>query len=123
MLKVLSKGFPIIMVLGVLLWALPTFADVTADITAENTFTSATSPKSNPKDNGVGHLTISISGTWVGSVTLQRSFDAGSTWVDVKSYTSNDEESLYDPTAGIQYRIGIKTGNYTSGTASVRLAK
>ena len=31
----------------------------------------------------IGYFNISISGTWVGTVTVQRSFDDGSTWFDV----------------------------------------
>lgn len=94
-----------------------------SSIAAENTFTSAISPA---RKVGAyfpeGYLNVSISGTWSGTVTLQRSFDSGSTWVDVETFTANDEGYLYDKERGILYRIGIKTGEYTSGTAVVRLS-
>ena len=65
---------------------------------------------------------MSVSGTWVATVTLQRSFDSGSTWLDVKTWTGNAEEALCDPEVGVQYRIGVATGNYTSGTVEVRIS-
>jgi len=71
----------------------------------------------------VHFLNISISGTWVGVVTLQRRFGSSDTARDVTdgNWTSNAEQALYDHEEGVDYRIGIKTGNYTSGTCNVRL--
>ena len=66
---------------------------------------------------------ISVRGTFVGTVTLQRcNYDADSTvntnWFDVSTYTTPIEENGY--TGGkAYYRIGIKNGAYTSGTATV----
>jgi hypothetical protein len=75
---------------------------------AQNTFSSGIQI--------VGSFDVSISGTFVGTVTVQRS-DDNSTWRDVKGYVSAAEEVGYDPVL-TYYRIGIKTGNYTSGTAT-----
>lgn len=91
---------------------------VTASVAAQNTFTDTILP-----DFNKGYLNVSISGTWVGTVTLQRAFDSGSSWLDVETFTSNDEGYLVDVEHGNSYRIGIKTGNYTSGTAVLRLSK
>lgn len=66
---------------------------------------------------------LSVSGTWAGTVTLQRSFDNGSTWVDVWSTTSNVETAVESIESGVLYRLGIKSGNYTSGTAVCRLGQ
>jgi len=88
-------------------------ASVTASITAQNTFTDAIEVR--------GHFNISISGTWAGTTTAQRSFDGGSTWLDVDTFTSNYEGVGFDA-EDILYRVGIKTGDYTSGTAEVRLS-
>lgn len=63
----------------------------------------------------VGSFDISISGTFSATVTAQRSED-GTTWRDVKSWTAPAEEVGYDPILTF-YRVGVKTGGYTSGTA------
>lgn len=86
---------------------------VSADIDAENTFT-----------DGIqlfGHFNLSISGTFSANVTVQRSYD-NSTWLDVDTFTSASEEVGYEPQE-MYYRVGVKTGDYTSGTASVLLSK
>lgn len=70
-----------------------------------------------------GHFNISISGTWDGTATVQRSFDSGSTWHDVDAWTNNTQEYGFEPERGVQYRVGIKTGNYSSGTCVVRLSQ
>ena len=86
--------------------------NTTADLTGENQFTSAI--------HLVGDVSLTISGTFTATVTVQRSFDEGATWLDVDNFTASTEEIGFEP-AGCQYRVGIKTGNYTSGTASVGL--
>lgn len=68
-------------------------------------------------------FSIEIAGTWAGTVRLQRSIEEPGTWADVSSWTGNISTS-YDDTFDnqiIYYRIGIKTGEYTSGTANVKL--
>jgi hypothetical protein len=69
------------------------------------------------------NFVIGISGTWSGTLTLQRSLEGeDSGFTDYATYTAN--------TAGVTindglnniiawYRIGFKGGNYTSGTADV----
>lgn len=89
---------------------------ITASIAAQNTFSDAYGGQL----VAPGRFNLSLSGTWVATVHLQRSFDLGTTWHDVASFTTNDEGSVTDP-GGVQYRIGVKTGNYTSGTVVARL--
>ena len=63
---------------------------------------------------------ILITGTWVATVTLQRSIDDESTWTDVTTYTTNQASINFDDALDNQiifYRIGVDTGDYTSGTA------
>ena len=101
--------------------------EVTAALVAENTFTEWLEPKTmnNINDAHVHFLNISIIGTWAGTITLQRRFGSRDTLsprdVTDGSWTSNVEKSLYDHEEGVQYRIGFKTGDFTSGTANVRL--
>jgi hypothetical protein len=96
---------------------------VTASIISQNTFTSTIAPVDNFHSEKAGHLTGSISGTWVGTVHVQRSFDNGYNWLSVNTYSANAEFFINDVTDGIIYRIGIPTGSFTSGTCVVLLAK
>lgn len=68
---------------------------------------------------------IVVAGTWSGEITLQYSVGDPGDWVDAPSaaYTANTAVS-YDDTLDNQvvyYRIGIKAGDYVSGTATVSL--
>ena len=87
----------------------------TKSITGDNQFTDPTEM--------VGYFNISISGTWTGTVTCQRAFDSGSSWLDVATWTANTEEYGFEPERDVRYRVGIKEGNYTSGTCAVRLSQ
>lgn len=94
---------------------------VQASLTAENTFTASTFIVSGV---GVGRdFTYSITGTWVATITLQRSTDAAS-WVDVRSFTANETTTFSDGLDNVEYyyRIGVKTGAYTSGTVVLALS-
>ena len=85
---------------------------VTKDITAENTFSDMI--------NVMGNFDLSIAGTFVATVTVQRSFDAGSSWADVDDFTAPIETAGFDPVS-CNYRAGVKTGNFTSGTVTVTI--
>jgi hypothetical protein len=87
----------------------------TRSIDGENLFTDAAEI--------AGYFNISISGTWGGTVTVQRSFDSGSTWFDVATWQVNTQEYGLEPEREVQYRVGIKLGEYTSGTCVVRLSQ
>lgn len=89
-------------------------------ITAENTFTNSILV------TGVGssrEFSYSIAGTWVATVTLQRSVD-DSSWVDVSTYTSNSSNTFNDGLDNVEYyyRIGVKAGGFTSGTIQLGLS-
>ena len=62
---------------------------------------------------------FSISGTFVGTVAIQRLF-SGSTWLDVKTYTAPAEEIGTEPENDVLYRLKMIAS--TSGTAVVRLS-
>jgi hypothetical protein len=87
------------------------------------TWTNPFVPPSNPRFTNQGFFTVSVSGTFSATVTLQRSFDGGDSWLDVATYTDATETQLEDHTIGIQYRAGCKNGEYTSGTVNIVLAK
>ncbi len=82
-------------------------------ISAENTFS--------PPVRIHGGFNFSLSGAWVATVVLQRSFDGGGAWHDVASYTAPIEDSGVEVEQGVLYRWGVKTGAYTSGTVVGRL--
>ena len=84
----------------------------TAAIAAENTFTDPVQL--------TGNFNISISGTFVATVVVQRSFD-NSTWHDVNSFTAPFQGTGFEPEV-VWYRAGVKTGGFTSGTANVRVS-
>ncbi|MCP4640738.1 MAG: hypothetical protein GY851_09910 [bacterium] len=89
---------------------------VIAAITAQNTFTGNVALH--------GMFNVSVSGTFTATVTVQRSFDSGSTWLDMPTaYTSATQATLTEPERDVLYRIGVKAGGYTSGTANVRLSQ
>jgi hypothetical protein len=86
-----------------------------ASLTAANTWTDPVPI--------LGPFNLSLSGTWVGTITIQRSFDNGVTWLDVTIFTANIEYLRDEPELGALYRAGFKAGEYTSGTAAVRISQ
>jgi len=85
---------------------------VTAAIAAQNTFSDSIRLS--------GPFDLSISGTFVATVTVQRSYD-NSTWRDVDVFAAPTEQYGFQPEIA-WYRAGVKTGAYTSGTVDVSLA-
>jgi hypothetical protein len=83
------------------------------NITAQNTFTA---PVLIQPGNS---FDITVSGTFVATVVLQRSKDQ-TTWVDVASFTAPVENTGSAGSAWY-FRIGVKTGGFTSGTVVVDL--
>lgn len=88
---------------------------VEKDITAQNTFSDGIYTE--------GGFNLSISGTFVATVTVQRSFDQGATWRDVDTFTAPIETYGQDPEPVVVYRAGVKTGDFTSGTVSIRIGR
>ena len=103
---------------------------VTAALTAQNTFTDWIAPRKLHSDTADGHgrLSLSVYGTWAGTITVQRRFGETTTGalvytsvLDVEGYTANTEKLIDEYDSRAQYRVGFKTSEYTSGTANVRL--
>lgn len=91
-------------------------ASVSSSLTAQNTFTDNLTVR--------GNFNVSISGTWAGTLTLYRAYDNALTpSLVVNTYTANIEDRGFEPEAGVVYKIGFATGDYTSGTAVVRISQ
>ena len=87
------------------------FVSVTKELTGANQFSDSI--------RIVGAFSLSISGTFDATVTLQRSQDDPN-WFDVDTFTAATEE-VGNEAVLYYYRVGIKTGEYTSGTATASL--
>tara|TARA_A100000172_G_C3039462_1_gene109847 strand:+ start:234 stop:521 length:288 start_codon:yes stop_codon:yes gene_type:complete len=90
-------------------------AEEKATITAQNTFTDGLIINNQP-------FTVSIGGTFSATVTVQRkkSDEADADYRDVKSYTAPIEENGYGVGKWV-YRVGVKTGDFTSGSIDISI--
>lgn len=86
-----------------------------ANINAENSFTDPFTVQ-----DGEAY-TVSVSGTFNATVWLQRRLD-GVNWRDVEAFTVPTEKDGV-AAEGQDLRLGVKTGDFTSGPAVVRLGK
>lgn len=74
-----------------------------------------------------GRFNLTLSGTFVATVRLERSFDAGSTWHPCtvlgrsQNFTAPCSEVVRETEAGVQYRLNCTA--YTSGTVTYRLSQ
>jgi hypothetical protein len=90
----------------------------TSTISAANTFTTPIYL--------IGWFNVSVyfTGGAVGptssTITVQRSFDKGTTWLDVQQYTTTIEQYGFEP-EGATYRVGIKAAQYGGTPVTVRL--
>jgi hypothetical protein len=93
---------------------------VTASISAENNFTDEI------RVAGVGgqrQFSIQITGTFTATLTLQQSIGEPGNWTDVTAYTFPEATSYTDDLDNqiIYYRLGVKSGDFGSGTAVASL--
>jgi hypothetical protein len=93
---------------------------VSASITGQGQFTDSI------RVVGVGNtrvFDVDITGTWTATVTLQRSIDDEGSWTDVTTYTGNQNTTHNDQLDNVItfYRLGVDTGDFTSGTAVATL--
>lgn len=89
-----------------------TIASKTID--AQNTFTDPVQL--------TGFSNLSISGTFAATLPVQRSFDNQVTWQDVDAFTAPTEMVGREPEV-CWYRVGVKTGGFTSGSIVVRIGQ
>ena len=66
------------------------------------------------------NMNLSLSGTWAGTILLERSFDGGTNYFTVNSYTANTEARIPESEVGVLYRLTCSV--YTSGTVTYRLS-
>jgi hypothetical protein len=93
---------------------------VSTDLSAENTYTPG-------YDVGVGDMPIFIQtyGTWAGTITIQIKAQGDTTFRDihVERYTGNFNRKASDFPINSQVRAGFKSGEYTSGTATIQITQ
>lgn len=103
------------------LWKLEGVDEETLDADGANKWTDAI--KSNIGDT----IIVTIDGTWAGTVTVQKKYQGTNTWFDytqqLSSTSTNETLSITNDADGAKYRVGIKSGDYTSGTAEITLKK
>jgi hypothetical protein len=70
---------------------------------------------------------MSLYGTFVGTVALERTFDSGSNWLPITalgtgiSFTAPCSEVFEEGEVGVSYRLNCTS--YTSGTISYRISQ
>lgn len=92
------------------------------DVTTANISTSASFSSEIEVDSGDTFI-FSVDGTWTGTITLQRSYDGGTSWSDYYETTSNTSVEVAELQDGVKYRAGCKGGVSITGTAELRLSK
>jgi len=72
-----------------------------------------------------GRFNLSVSGQFTATITVQRSFDDGRTWLDVHAVSAPAELRGEEPEQShpVWYRAGVKSGEFTDGNAVVRLSR
>lgn len=68
-----------------------------------------------------GFFNISLSGTWAGTIALERKYSSTDAFKEVTTWTANVEGQREEREAGVAYRLKMKA--YTSGTPTYRLSK
>lgn len=68
-------------------------------------------------------LIVSVKGDYVATITVQRSFDLGVTWQTFSTFSYNQSFEIVEQRDDFYYRIGVATGDYTSGTPSCSITK
>lgn len=88
---------------------------VSASITAQNTFTDWLTLNKGER------YSVAIGGTFSATVTVQREFTGGAVH-DIDSKSAADVIDGVSP-CQCSVRVGVKTGDFTSGTVSVAIYK
>jgi len=89
-------------------------------------FTGANQESDEIRITGVGagrSWDLSITGTWVGTITLEQAIGSPSGWTTYATYVTNTTPTISDSLDNqiVYYRAVIKSGDYTSGSPVVHL--
>lgn len=99
---------------------------VTASFTATGQSASFTPEGANTPESSAP-FNMSLWGTFVGTVQLERSFDSGVTWLPITAlgtsitFTAPASEVFAEPEVNVRYRLNCTA--YTSGTINYRLSQ
>ena len=92
---------------------------VEATITAENQFTDWLQ-----MDKVKSSFLLTIAGTFVATIKTQISYDNGITWYDDGGeFTEEMSKVSSELPVAISVRVGVKTGDFTSGSVYVKLSR
>ena len=97
---------------------------VSEDIASDPVFTD---PIRITGNDDARYFQVKITGTWTGTVTMQWSTSEDGPWTDSglagSPWTSNEDETAENKENGqiLYYRIGMKSGDYGTGTATCTL--
>jgi len=90
-------------------------------ITASLTGTGSSASFAPMANGGDGRFNVSVSGTFVGTFILRRSFDDGSTWLDTATTGTAPAESQHQDTEhDVLYEVECSA--FTSGTLVIRIS-
>ena len=70
-----------------------------------------------------GLFSVDVLGDFVGTVTLQKSYDGGRTWEDVDKFVKPISTCGTNSESYTYYRMGGHTGDYLSGTLYARIGQ
>lgn len=91
---------------------------VEKSITAENQFSDWISVDKNQR------FSMNIKGTFSARVTMQKSYDGGTTTFDDEvTFTKPTNEIGLPQAEAAAFRVGVKTGDFVSGTVDVRMGR
>ena len=69
-----------------------------------------------------GRARVTLWGTWTGTVTLQVLFPDHPGWVDVESFTYN-QDLIIEEIDGANYRLAVLPGDSITGTVHGRIGQ
>ena len=104
------------------------YSATTPDLASQLQTGSFTALGNSPQISFFGQFNVSIWGTFIGTVELQKSFDGGVTWLPAGTFNQGSNSDINSPLSyawqeyeyGVYYRLACN--HYTSGTINYRLS-
>lgn len=99
------------------------------DTAARQSGGAISSVAAGPGQPAQGPFNVSVWGTFVATWSIERSFDGGTTWLNVSlngsgsanSFTAGTTLTFSEPESGVQYRVHVTA--WTSGTVNWRISQ